>query len=278
MGYRDLLLKLLEADVGLSDITSTAIVPKHLRIRARVIADADGVVAGIEDAIFLLNQFDLKVSAKMNDGNEVRKGETILEMEGNARRVFECERTVLNIIGRMSGIATMTAEAVRRARKQNGKVRIAATRKTALPFLDKKAVKYGGGDTHRLQLSNAILIKTNHLRIIGRIDEALRLARKNTSFMNMIEIEVRNAEEALEAAKNGADVLMFDNMPHDEIDRSIKMLKDNGLRDRVIIELSGGITIDNVEEYAKHDCDVISMGCLTHSVKWLPVSLRVTSG
>jgi nicotinate-nucleotide pyrophosphorylase (carboxylating) len=270
IGY---LLRFLEEDAPFGDVTSDAIVPQGLRAKAIIVAKQDGVIAGVEEARALFEHFGVGVSVKKRDGEEVKRGDVILELEGDARLILLVERTALNVMGRMSGIATEVRRLVERVRRINPKVRVAGTRKTLLKPIDKRAILIGGGEPHRFSLSDAVLIKDNHLALIP-LEEAVRRARK-FSIYKVVEVEVENLEDALRAVKAGADVIMLDNMSPREIEQTIKALKKEGLRERVRIEVSGGITPENVEEYAKLDVDVISLGYLTHSVKNFDLSLEV---
>ncbi|QLJ52690.1 MAG: Quinolinate phosphoribosyltransferase [decarboxylating] [Candidatus Fermentimicrarchaeum limneticum] len=275
MGWREIIVDIMREDIGFRDITTAALLPKNMELRAEMVAIGEGICAGVEEAAHLLKSNTLHVNEVMKEGSEMHEGDVLLEVSGNSRRLFEAERTALNIIQRMSGIATMTKKAVKLAREVNPKVRITCTRKTVLGYLDKKSVGIGGGDPERWTLADEIIIKRNHLRIVGSVEECLRRAKAHVSFTKKICIEVNNANDALEAAKYGADVVMFDNMPFPEIEKSLKMLKESGLRDKVIVEVSGGITLEKVKDYAKYDVDFISMGCLTHSPKAIDVNLRL---
>jgi len=199
----------------------------------------------------------------------------VMELSGSARAILSAERTVLNIMMRMSGIATETSKLVEATKKVNSKIRIACTRKTTPGFryFEKKAVALGGGDTHRFRLDDMILIKDNHLSIIGGVREAVKQARLKTSFSKKIEVEVENPEQALEAALAGADIIMFDNMPPEEAKKTLELLEERGLREKVLIELSGGITPENIEKYSALNVDIISMGYITHSARALDLSL-----
>ena len=221
---------------------------------------------------------DASFQTKVEDGAEVSSGTVLAEISGKARDILSVERTALNILMRMSGIATLTRKLVKMIREAGLDVRVAATRKTApgLRFFDKKAVMIGGGDPHRFRLDDAILIKDNHIRIAGGIKEAIRRARLATSFSKKIEVEAQTEEEALEAANLGADIIMLDNMTLDEAERTLKKLQDAGLRNSVLIEISGGISENNLLDYARLKPDVISLGFLTHSVKAVDISLEVT--
>lgn len=275
MGWREIIFEIMREDIGFRDITTAALFPKNMELRADIVSGGEGICAGVEEAAHILKSNTLTVKEVMKEGTPMKEGNVLLEVSGNSRRLFEAERTALNIIQRMSGIATMTNTAAKLANSVNPKVKITCTRKTVLGYLDKKSVEIGGGDPERWRLDDEILIKRNHLRVVGSVEECMARAKAHRSFTKRICIEVNNVDDALEAAKDGADVVMFDNMPHDDIERSLKMLKDNGLREKVIIEVSGGVTLENVKDYAKYDVDYISMGCLTHSVKGMDVNLRL---
>jgi nicotinate-nucleotide pyrophosphorylase (carboxylating) len=176
-------------------------------------------------------------------------------------------------MARMSGISTLTRDCVLLA---GGRVRIAATRKTTPGFriFEKKAVFLGGGDTHRFNLSDAVLIKDNHIAILG-LEECLRAAKERASFTKKIEVEIENQEDMIKAAKAGADIIMFDNMNPEEISRGVQLLEQMGLRDRLLLEASGGITLDNLSEYAASGVDVISLGALTRNARWIDLSMEI---
>ena len=267
------LLRFLEEDAPFGDVTSEAVIPEGIKARAVIIAKQDGIIAGVEEAKALFEHFGVKVSVKKHDGEEVKKGDVILELEGDARAILLVERTALNVMGRMSGIATEVRKLVEKVKPVNPKVRVAGTRKSLLKPLDKRAILIGGGEPHRFSLSDAILIKDNHLALVP-LEEAIKRA-KSFSVYKVVEVEVESLEDAIKAARAGADVVMLDNMTPEEIAETVEALKREGLRDRVKIEVSGGITPENIEEYAKLDVDVISLGYLTHSVKNFDVSLEI---
>ncbi len=271
------LLSFLSEDAPHGDVTSEAVIP-DVRCRARIIARQAGMVAGMEEAAALFGHFNVAVERSTKDGTWVASGEELMILDGEARAILLLERTVLNIIGRMSGIATMTRRMVERTRVQNPDIRIAATRKTCpgLRLLDKKAVLTGGGEPHRFSLSDQILIKDNHLALVP-FEEALQKARSWSSYKK-VEIEVSTTEDAIRAAQSGADIIMLDNMDPDAVQETATALREKGLREKVVIEVSGGITEERLDEYAKCDIDVISAGALTHSVSNFDVSLAIIPG
>jgi len=273
----DKIREFLREDIGYGDITSTALIPKEQVARARLYYREPGVASGLEEAGLIFEVLGCTVKVHTRDGSKVEARKVLLEVEGPARALLAGERTALNIVGRMAGIATQTAEAVRLAAARNPTVRVAATRKTlpGLRDLDKKAVEHGGGDPHRFRLDDCVLIKDNHLELVPSITEAVRRARRSVSFTKMIEVEVRSLAEAEEAARAGAEIIMFDNMPPKEIEATLSILREKGLRDGFIYEASGGITPDNIGEYAAAGVDVVSLGSLTHSVRSLDVKLEI---
>ncbi|HMA04372.1 MAG TPA: carboxylating nicotinate-nucleotide diphosphorylase [Methanomicrobiales archaeon] len=270
------LLRFVEEDAPTGDLTSSALAPLG-RCRAEIRAKATGVIAGIEEVSALFSHFEVTVTTGIRDGDPCTPGSLVLSLEGEADRILLVERTALNILSRMSGIATATRAMVEAARRVRPSLRIAATRKTCpgMRVLDKKAVVLGGGEAHRATLSDAILIKDNHLRLLP-LGEAVRRARGRAP-SGRIEVEVTSREEAVLAAEAGAGVIMFDNMDPPSIGDAIRELEARGLRRRVLLEASGGIGPGNLEEYASLDLDRISSGSLTHSARALDLSLEVVS-
>lgn len=269
------LKQLLADDIGQGDITA-ALVPKNLTVKADVIAKEEGIVAGIEEATILAEYLGLKVKAKIADGDKIKNKQVLMELSGDAQTILSVERTLLNLLSRMSGIATKTHVLTEKLQKANSKAKIAATRKSApgLLYFDKKAVIIGGGDPHRLHLDDMLLIKDNHLAIIGGVEEAVKKAKANASFTKKIEVEVTTAEDALKAAKAGADIVMLDNFSPAKAKSAGEMLRKAGFG-KVLLEVSGGITSENLLDYANSQVDVISMGELTHTVKALDISLEI---
>ena len=273
----DKIREFLREDIGYGDITSTALIPEEQVARARLYYREPGVASGLDEAALIFEVLGCTVKVHARDGSKVEARKVLLEVEGPARALLAGERTALNIVGRMAGIATQTAEAVRLAAARNPTVRVAATRKTlpGLRDLDKRAVEHGGGDPHRFRLDDCVLIKDNHLELVPSITEAVKRARRSVSFTKMIEVEVRSLAEAEEAARAGAEIIMFDNMPPKEIEATLSILREKGLRDGFIYEASGGITLDNIGKYAAAGVDVVSLGSLTHSVRSLDVKLEI---
>jgi len=272
----DYLLQFIEEDAPSGDLTSAAIIP-DITCNAVIRAEQDGIIAGLEEASLLFSHFGVSVRHLVNDGDSVGENNSLLFLNGDAKKILLVERTALNIIGRMSGIATQTRKLADIVSAVNPSCRVAATRKTCpgLRILDKKAVKIGGGDPHRMNLSEGILIKDNHLALVS-LPEAM-LAAKKVSAYKKIEVEVETPENALFAAKAGADIIMLDNMNPDQISRTIRILNSENLRDCVFIELSGGIEESSLSRYAALDVDMISLGVLTHSVRNFSVNLEIIS-
>jgi len=271
------LREFLKDDIGWGDITSEALIDDGQMAKGRLYFREDGVAAGLDEVAAIFRILGCDVNAIMRDGNSVSKNQTLMEISGPAKALLAGERTALNILGRMAGIATTVSKIASQVSKVNPSTRIAATRKTLPGFgeLDKKAVVLGGGDTHRFRLDDCVLIKDNHLALLPSITEAVRAARSAVSFTKMIEIEIESLKGAVEAAEAGADIIMFDNMPPGEIGRCLARLSELGLREGRVYEASGGITPENVGEYAASGVDVISMGRLTHSVRALDVKLEI---
>jgi nicotinate-nucleotide pyrophosphorylase (carboxylating) len=273
----DDLLRFIQEDAPWGDITSETVVP-DVACRAVIRAKDSGTVAGLAEARALFEHFGVTVRQHSTDGRPVAAGATLLELDGTARTILLLERTALNIIGRMSGIATRTREAVDAVQAVSPSVRVAATRKTApgLRMLDKKAVVLGGGDPHRYSLSDMVLIKDNHLALVP-LPEAIRKAKEQTLYRK-VEVEVETAEDAITAATAGADIILLDNMAPDAVREAVLALNVQGLRERVILEVSGGVAGGDLAGYAATGVDIISMGALTHTVTNFDVSLDVLKG
>jgi len=269
--------KLLEEDVGQGDITTFLTIPSGTIVEAEIVAEESGVIAGIEEALAFLESFDFQVESLTSDGSKVSKKAIILNIVGDARTLLSIERTLLNLLTRMSGIATTTSQLIEKIRRAGYEIRIACTRKVApgLSYFDKKAVLIGGGDTHRLHLDDLVIIKDNHLAVVGDVGKAVKKVRAAVSFSKKIEIEVSKATEALKAAKAGADIVMLDNFSPQQIKEAIALLEKEGLRGKILIEASGGVNGQNILEFAATGVDILSLGEITHSVKALDMSLEV---
>ncbi|RBQ23730.1 hypothetical protein ALNOE001_08030 [Candidatus Methanobinarius endosymbioticus] len=275
---KEMINKWIEEDIGFGDITTEALIPDETIANAKIIAKNSGIIAGVQIAKEIFEKRGIMVAILKDDGSEVYAGETILETSGKAKDILALERTALNILIRMSGIATQTNEIVKNIKHFSQDIKIAGTRKTApgLAKFDNMAINIGGGDTHRFCLDDMVLIKDNHIAALGSLIDTLKLAKQNVSFSKKIEIEVENSKDAALASKNGADIIMLDNMSPPEVKETIEILNDFNLRENVLIEVSGEIDSQNILEYANTGVDIISLGTLTHSSKSLDISLSLS--
>jgi len=272
------LRSVLAEDIGYGDITTNALVDSKLRAEGRIVCKESALIAGVEEALLLLKLVSCEGKAEVHDGDRVKEGATVLSGRGPARSLLYVERTMLNLLSHMSGIATATADLVSIVRKERaGKVKVACTRKTipGLRYFEKKAVMLGGGDSHRLRLDDAVLIKDNHLALAGSIRESVRHARTVVSFTKKIEVEATTPDQAVDAAEAGADIVLLDNMTPREVQRSLSLLEAKSIRKRVLVEASGGITRENIASYAKTGVDVVSVGAITHSARAIDMSMEV---
>ncbi len=284
---------LLRSDAGCGDLTVEALGLTEGRAMAQVLAKEEGLAAGIEEFEWLLGRNDVLVKAVKRDGEPFERGDVLAEVEGGRGSLLSCERTALNLLQRMSGIATMTRRLQERVVRRNPGTFVVATRKTPWGLLDKRAVHLGGGGTHRLSLSDAILIKNNHLALLASREEdavvpAIERAWSRRQEAAFIEIEVRSAEAAVGAARafrrvRQGDVdscpclLLLDNMSPEQARGTLDVLQSEGLRDEVLVEVSGAINESSIDEYASCGADALSMGALTHSPRALDLSLRIFS-
>jgi nicotinate-nucleotide pyrophosphorylase (carboxylating) len=272
------LRKMLAEDVGQGDITTALIAPAESTAEAEAIAKEPGVVAGIEEGKILLESLGLKVQTLVRDGEKIKDKQVLVRISGDTKAILSAERTFLNILSRMSGIATATRKLTEKIKKAGLKTRVACTRKTApgLLYFDKKAVLIGGGDTHRLHLDDMVLIKDNHIKVAGGIEEAVEKVREKASFSKKIEVEVTRVEDVLAAAKAGVDIIMLDNFSPNQIKEAIRLLRKAGFFGKVLLEASGGITAKNVMTFALTGVDIVSLGEITDSPKALDISLEIT--
>jgi nicotinate-nucleotide pyrophosphorylase (carboxylating) len=273
------LRSMLNEDLGQGDITSSLIIPANLTVKAEIIAKNSGIAAGIEEATVLLESLGLKIEAAIEDGSRIKKGQVLMKISGDVRTILSVERTLLNVLSRMCGIATATWKIVEELKKKGLKTIVACTRKTApgLLYFDKKAVLIGGGDTHRVHLDDMVLIKDNHVAVVGSVEKAVRKAREKASFSKKIEVEVADAEDALVAAKAGTDLIMLDNFPLKKLKGTVELLRKKGFYGRVLLEASGGITEGNVAEFASTGVDIVSLGEITHSSRAFDLSLEIAT-
>ncbi|TFG08808.1 MAG: carboxylating nicotinate-nucleotide diphosphorylase [Promethearchaeota archaeon] len=261
------LKEFLEEDCNFVDVSAN-VIPKDAIISAKIISKNKGFISGLEELKLLYDILNISSEFFKNDGDKFRKGEIIVKLKGNARDILLSERTGLNLITHMSSITTTTKKFAKIIEDSGKQVKIACTRKTlpGLRIFEKKAVSLAGelADTHRFSLDDMILLKDTHLKFYnGNLKELLNYASKNASFSKKIEIEVEKTEDVLEAAENGANIIMLDNMSPDQVDDSIKLLIKRNLRQKVIVEVSGGITEKNIIDYILAKPDVISVGEIT---------------
>ncbi len=274
----------IEEDLGRGDVTSESLVPKTREAQGTVCAAERGVLAGLEEASLLAASVSLEITTYAIDGDDFLPGQIVFELTGAARAVLGIERTMLNVMSHMSGVATATNRAITAVTEAHTGLhadnppRITATRKTlpGLRTFQKKAVVLGGGLPHRLDLAEAVLIKDNHLMIVTDIVDALARVRDRVGELP-IEIEVESLSDALTAAKAGANCLLLDNFEPEGVVEVVSALCSAGLRNAISLEASGGITVDTVSRYADTGVDLISMGSLTMSPPHIDFSLHLTS-
>jgi nicotinate-nucleotide pyrophosphorylase (carboxylating) len=276
---RDALVKFLHEDIGTGDVTSNCLIPQDLHSRAQVICKnkKSAVVCGLEEMSLVFDLCGCNTKTLVSDGSWVQKGTVVMTIEGKTRSILKAERTALNLIMRMSGIASETRYMKDAIVDLSDSVIIASTRKTApgLRFFDKKAVTIGGGNSHRIRLDDMVLIKDNHIAITGSVRKSIEIAKKKAASSITIECEAKNSDEVIEAITAGADIVMLDNFSPEEAAKIIKELSGMGIREKVKLEISGGITMQNIREYAKEHPDIISVGFLTHSPKAIDFSLEI---
>ncbi len=275
-----LVLGALEEDRYRQDRTTRAVLPRPLRAVGIVTAERVGVVSGLAAVAEASRRVGLRATTRSKDGARVGPGQEVLRLEGDARRILAVERSLLNVLMHASGVASATARAVRAARGSRPRLEVWATRKTlpGLRDLEKAAVVHGGGRPHRRDLSDGVLVKNNHLALVP-LEEALRrLARREARREGggrPIQVEVRTADEAVRAARAGATALLVDNAPPARARAILSVLRAARLRRGLWVELSGGITPENVGCYRKVGADAVSLGCLTHSAEALPFHLKL---
>lgn len=263
----------LTEDLGKEgDITSKSLFTNEVAT-GKIIAKDDCIVAGLDEAKIIFNKTGAEIKVHINDGDFIKKSTIVAEIEGSVRSILKGERLALNIIGRMSGIASETKKLVDISQHINPNVTIAATRKTTPGFrkYEKKAVVIGGGEPHRFGLYDAVIIKDNHLKLIGSVGKAIQMINKKIQ-NKIIEIEVENENDALTAARLNVDFIMLDNFDSKKAKEIAKKIRQEN--PRVRIEISGGITEQNIKQYASF-ADRISLGYITHSIKNKDFSLEI---
>ena len=270
---RDLLEMALREDIGIGDVTSDSVVPADVIAVGTILSKGDGIVAGLDVAgeIFRMLHPDINFERFVSDGDQVRSGQNIAAVEGPARWMLTAERTVLNFLQRLSGIATMTSRYVQAASGYHAT--IIDTRKTTPGWraLEKYAVRVGGGCNHRFGLYDAVLIKDNHIAAVGGITNAVKRAREQIPHTMTIEVEVEDMDQVQEAMKSDADIIMLDNMDTDMMSEAVRLIDGKAL-----VEASGGVALENIPAIAATGVDLISVGALTHSATSLDISMNMT--
>lgn len=268
----DLIRRALTEDINYIDLATDYLTDENSFSTAQYIAKDDGVLCGIDVAmrVFHILDDDIKTEIFIHDGEKLKKGDIIGTVSGSTKTILEGERTSLNILQHMSGVATATSQYA--AQCEGTKATIADTRKTlpGLRPLEKYAVMIGGGRNHRYNLSDAAMIKDNHADAYGGITNAVNVLRSKMGHMNKIEVEVRSKEELMEALSVQADVIMLDNMSPEEMAECVKLTDG-----RAKLEASGGVTLESVRKIAETGVDIISVGAITHSVKAFDISLKI---
>jgi len=268
----EIIINALKEDMPYGDVTTDAVIDIETNTRAEFLAKEDGVIAGLDIARRVFELLDDKIlfMKLVKDGTFVKKGTIIAETAGNTAAILKGERTALNILQRLSGIASITKEFCNKIEGTN--VKIADTRKTTpgLRMLEKYAVKVGGGSNHRFSLSDGVLIKDNHIKAVGGIKEAVDEVRRNVPHTIKIEVETETLDEVKEALASGADIIMLDNMSINDMKKAVEMAKG-----RALIEASGNVSLQSVYDVALTGVDIISVGSITHSVKSLDISLKI---
>ncbi len=264
----------LKEDIGNGDVTTSALIPERHASEAVLVSKGDFIIAGLPFAekIFHLVDKELKFKTMIREGERTKTGKLIAKIKGNTGSLLLAERTALNLLQRLSGIATLTSEYVT-ALKGLG-TKIADTRKTApgLRIFDKYAVKTGGGLNHRFGLYDGILIKDNHIAAVGSIKKAIRLARLNTHHLLKIEVETQKLSDVREALNAGADVIMLDNMALDKVKKAVDIIRK--MNKNTIIEISGNVNLGNVRKIAETGVDLVSVGAITHSAAAADISMK----
>jgi len=274
---QELVERFLEEDIGFGDITTLSVVPETAHGRGRLIAKAPLVLAGLEVAQAAFQVVDARVQwqSTVQDGMALKPGSILAELDGPGRALLTAERVALNLLQRLSGVATLTRRYVEAV--HHTQARVIDTRKTTpgLRALEKYAVRVGGGHNHRYGLSDGVLIKDNHIAIVGSIEHAVAAVRANVSHLQKIEVEVDRIDQIAEALTAGADAILLDNMTPEQTREAVALVRSKPGGERILLESSGGVTLETVRAYAEAGVDLISSGALTHSAPAVDISLDV---
>ena len=266
-----LLKSALQEDINSEDVSTNCVMPSSKQGEVDLICKEDGIICGLQifERVFTLLAEDTKVTFMVKDGDLVKKGQLLARVEGDIRILLSGERTALNYLQRMSGIASYTYQVVQLL--EGTDIQLLDTRKTTpnMRIFEKYAVKVGGGHNHRYNLSDGVMLKDNHIGAAGSISKAVQMAKDYAPFVRKIEVEVENIEMVKEAVEAGADIIMLDNMSHDEMQEAIRIIDG-----RAETEISGNVTKENIEKIRDLKVDYISSGALTHSAPILDVSLK----
>ena len=279
---RNRILSYLEEDLGSGDITSEVVIPSDLHAEAEVWCKGTSesvVICGVEEACIALEICGCHTSKLVEDGAIVTGNQQVIAVKGNAREILKAERTALNLLMRMSGVATESRKFDVLLRKLGVNTLITATRKTSpgMRVFDKKAIATGGGHPHRMGLYDKVLIKDNHIAIVGNASDCVSMARKQVGKNQEIECEVRSEDELISVVLAGADIVMLDNFSAENAKAAMSNLRDMGLRNRVLVEISGGINESNFQDFAQLNPDFISVGSITHSARAVDFSMTIQS-
>ncbi len=279
LALQELVTRLLAEDVGYGDITTLALVPPQAPGHGRFLAKEALMLAGLDVAFTVFHTLDstIRLDCALQDGVLLSPGSTIAVIHGPARALLTAERVALNLLQRLSGVATATRRYVEAVR--HTKARIIDTRKTTpgLRLLEKYAVQVGGGHNHRFGLGDGVLIKDNHIAIAGGIHTAVGLARQAVSHLQKIEVEVEDFRQLHEALTAGADAILLDNMTPEQTREAVRLVRETPGGEYILLESSGGITLPTVHLYAEAGVDLISVGALTHSAPAVDISLEMTA-
>lgn len=267
----------LKEDIDRLDITTNSLIPKLAGAKACITANEDCVVCGINIIEWVIETLDYSVRFKgqVSDGDAAARGKEIAFLEGHARAILKAERTMLNFLSLLSGISTETRKYVDKTKAYN--IKIMDTRKTfpLLRYLEKYAVSVGGGYNHRMNLSEMAMVKDNHIKVTGKAFGGVRDLREKIQKNIKIEIEVDNLKQFKDLLNEKPDIIMLDNMSADDVEKAVKMRQESGTSKNIALEVSGGISLDNVEDYAKTGIDMISIGAITDSVNGIDFSLAI---